>query len=57
MKSCWIVVKDHKAALEWRDLPVPQPKVIVKNQFGSTQFTVGRSGLLCVPSFKQVLQQ
>jgi NADPH:quinone reductase-like Zn-dependent oxidoreductase len=26
MKSCWIVVKDHKAALEWRDLPVPQPK-------------------------------
>ena len=27
MKSCWIVVKDYKAALEWRDLPVPQPKV------------------------------
>ena len=26
MKSCWIVVKDHKAALEWRDVPVPQPK-------------------------------
>jgi len=26
MKSCWIVVKDHKAALEWRDLPMPQPK-------------------------------
>lgn len=26
MKSCWIVVKDHKAALEWRDIPVPQPK-------------------------------
>jgi NADPH:quinone reductase-like Zn-dependent oxidoreductase len=26
MKSCWIVVKDHKAVLEWRDIPVPQPK-------------------------------
>jgi NADPH:quinone reductase-like Zn-dependent oxidoreductase len=26
MKSYWIVVKDHKAALEWRDVPVPQPK-------------------------------
>lgn len=26
MKSCWIVVKDHKAALEWREIPVPQPK-------------------------------
>ena len=26
MKSCWIVVKDHKAALEWRDIPTPQPK-------------------------------
>src|SRR5258706_5204903 len=26
MKSCWIVVKDHKAALEWRDVPAPQPK-------------------------------
>ncbi len=26
MKSCWIVVKDHKAALEWRDVPQPQPK-------------------------------
>jgi NADPH:quinone reductase-like Zn-dependent oxidoreductase len=26
MKSCWIVVKDHKAALEWRDIPIPQPK-------------------------------
>ena len=26
MKTCWIVVKDHKAALEWRDIPVPQPK-------------------------------
>lgn len=25
MKSCWIVTKDHKAALEWRDVPVPQP--------------------------------
>ena len=26
MKSCWIVTKDHKAVLEWRDVPVPQPK-------------------------------
>ncbi|MEO7727852.1 MAG: zinc-binding dehydrogenase [Burkholderiales bacterium] len=26
MKTCWIVVKDHKAALEWRDMPQPQPK-------------------------------
>lgn len=26
MKSCWIVTKDHKAVLEWRDMPVPQPK-------------------------------
>jgi NADPH:quinone reductase len=26
MKSCWIVTKDHKAVLEWRDAPVPQPK-------------------------------
>ena len=26
MKSCWIVVKDHKAVLEWREIPVPQPK-------------------------------
>ena len=26
MKSCWIVVKDHKAVLEWRDVPVPQPQ-------------------------------
>ena len=26
MKSCWIVTKDHKAVLEWRDIPVPQPK-------------------------------
>jgi NADPH:quinone reductase-like Zn-dependent oxidoreductase len=26
MKSCWIVSKDHKAVLEWRDIPVPQPK-------------------------------
>jgi hypothetical protein len=25
MKSCWIVTKDHKAVLEWRDVPVPQP--------------------------------
>ena len=33
MKSCWIVVKDHKAALEWREVPVPQPKpdqVVIK---------------------------
>ena len=33
MKSCWIVLKDHKAVLEWRDVPVPQPKsneIIVK---------------------------
>ena len=26
MKSCWIVSKDHKAVLEWRDIPVPRPK-------------------------------
>lgn len=26
MKSCWIVTQDHKAVLEWRDVPVPQPK-------------------------------
>ena len=26
MKSCWIVTRDHKAVLEWRDIPVPQPK-------------------------------
>ena len=26
MKSCWIVSKDHKAVLEWRDIPIPQPK-------------------------------
>ena len=26
MKTCWIVVKDHKAVLEWRDIPIPQPK-------------------------------
>ncbi len=25
MKSCWIVTKGHKAVLEWRDVPVPQP--------------------------------
>jgi len=33
MKSCWIVTKDHKAVLEWRDAPVPQPKegeVVIK---------------------------
>jgi len=26
MKSCWIVTKDQEAVLEWRDVPVPQPK-------------------------------
>ena len=26
MKSCWIVTRDHKAVLEWRDVPVPQPE-------------------------------
>lgn len=26
MKSCWIVTQDHKAVLEWRDVPVPQPE-------------------------------
>lgn len=26
MKSCWIVTKDHKTHLEFRDIPVPQPK-------------------------------
>ncbi len=26
MKSCWIVTQDHKAVLEWRDVPVPQPQ-------------------------------
>ena len=26
MKTCWIVSKDHKAVLEWRDIPIPQPK-------------------------------
>lgn len=25
MKSCWIVTKDHKAVLEWREVPMPQP--------------------------------
>jgi NADPH2:quinone reductase len=33
MKSCWIVTKDHKATLEWRDVPVPQPgagEVVIK---------------------------
>jgi NADPH:quinone reductase-like Zn-dependent oxidoreductase len=33
MKTCWIVTKDHKAVLEWRDMPVPQPKegeVVIK---------------------------
>jgi len=26
MKSCWIVSRDHQAVLEWRDIPVPQPR-------------------------------
>ena len=26
MKSCWIVTKDHKNVLEFRDVPQPQPK-------------------------------
>jgi len=26
MKSCWIVTKDHQNYLEFRDVPVPQPK-------------------------------
>lgn len=26
MKSCWIITRDHKAVLEYRDVPVPQPK-------------------------------
>lgn len=26
MKSCWIVTKDHQNRLEFRDVPVPQPK-------------------------------
>lgn len=26
MKSCWIITKDHKNHLEYRDVPVPQPK-------------------------------
>ena len=26
MKSCWIVTKDHKNTLEYRDVPQPQPK-------------------------------
>jgi len=26
MKSCWIITKDHKTALEFRDVPVPQPQ-------------------------------
>ena len=26
MKSCWIVTRDHKAVLEYREVPVPQPK-------------------------------
>ncbi len=33
MKSCWIVTKDHKNILEYRDVPQPQPKageVVIK---------------------------
>ena len=26
MKSCWIVTKNHQNVLEFRDVPVPQPK-------------------------------
>lgn len=26
MKSCWIITKDHQNHLEFRDVPVPQPK-------------------------------
>ena len=26
MKSCWIVTRDHKAVIEYREVPVPQPK-------------------------------
>lgn len=26
MKSCWIVSKGHQSVLEWRDIPVPQPR-------------------------------
>ena len=26
MKSCWIITKDHKNILEYRDIPQPQPK-------------------------------
>ena len=26
MKSCWIITKDHKNVLEYRDVPQPQPK-------------------------------
>ena len=26
MRSCWIITRDHKAVLEYRDVPVPQPK-------------------------------
>jgi len=35
MKSCWIVTKDHKNTLEYRDVPQPQPKageVVIKVQ-------------------------
>ncbi len=26
MKSCWIITRDHQAVLEFRDVPVPEPK-------------------------------
>ncbi len=26
MKTCWIVTQGHQAVLEWREMPVPQPK-------------------------------
>ncbi len=26
MKSCWIVTRDHRSVLEWRDITVPQPR-------------------------------
>ena len=35
MKSCWIITKDHQNHLEFRDVPVPQPKageIVIKVQ-------------------------
>lgn len=26
MKSCWIITRDHKAVIEYREVPIPQPK-------------------------------